>query len=47
MTEITAPIIAITLVSSRYSSDRLHSGIFGNIVPAIRGDDQRRDADLA
>jgi hypothetical protein len=47
MTQITAPIIAITLVLlSVVRADCLHSRNIRNAVPPIRGDDQRGDGNL-
>ena len=47
MTEITGPIIAITLVLlSVFVPIAFIPGIAGTVVPPVCGDDQRRDADL-
>ena len=47
MRQITAPIIAITLVLlSVFVPIAFIPGISGAAVPPVRGDDQRRDADL-
>ena len=47
MAQITAPIIAITLVLlSVFVPIGFIPGISGTAVPPVRGDDQRRDADL-